>query len=86
VLREGLLDTPFTLAQARVLFEIGTRGTSTSGAINDELRLDPGYLSRILAGFVAKRLISRRKSTSDRRRVLLSLTAKGSAGFRRSWS
>jgi len=81
VLREGLLDTPFSLAQARVLFEIGTRGTSTSGAINDELRLDPGYLSRILAGFVAKRLVSRRKSTSDRRRVLLSLTAKGQQAF-----
>jgi DNA-binding MarR family transcriptional regulator/GNAT superfamily N-acetyltransferase len=81
VLREGLLDTPFTLAQARVLFEIGSRGTSTSGEINAELRLDPGYLSRVLRGLVARRLVSRRKSSADRRRVLLTLTAKGRQAF-----
>jgi DNA-binding MarR family transcriptional regulator/N-acetylglutamate synthase-like GNAT family acetyltransferase len=81
VLRESLLDSPFTLAQARVLFEIGTRGTPTSGEINGELRLDPGYLSRILRKLVAKRLVSRRRSPADRRRVHLSLTAKGEQAF-----
>ena len=81
VLREGLLDTRFTLAQARVLYEIGTRTHSTFSEINEELRLDPGYLSRILRGFASKRLVSRRKSPEDGRRVLLSLTTKGREAF-----
>jgi DNA-binding MarR family transcriptional regulator/GNAT superfamily N-acetyltransferase len=80
-LEEGLLKTPFTLTQARVLFELGTRKVCTFSEINGELRLDPGYLSRTLQGFAAKGLISRRKSTDDARRVGLSLTAKGKRAF-----
>jgi DNA-binding MarR family transcriptional regulator/GNAT superfamily N-acetyltransferase len=81
VLEEGLLDTRFTLAQARVLFELGMRRSSTAGAIGEALGLDPGYLSRILQDFSRQRLIARTKSESDRRRVLLSLTASGRKEF-----
>lgn len=81
VLEEGLLASPFTLAQARVLFELGTRKSVTAGELADILGLDPGYLSRILQGFVDSRLIARQRSTEDGRRTKLSLTAKGRQAF-----
>ena len=81
VLEEGLLASPFTLTQARVLFELGTRKTVTAGQMNDMLGLDAGYLSRILQGFVDSRLIRRQRSTEDGRRAQLSLTAKGRKAF-----
>lgn len=81
VLEEGLLNSPFTLAQARVLFELGTRKTVTAGELIDMLGLDPGYLSRILQGFVNSRLLARKRSAEDRRRTELSLTAKGRRAF-----
>jgi DNA-binding MarR family transcriptional regulator/GNAT superfamily N-acetyltransferase len=81
VLEEKLLASPFTLAQARVLFELGTRKTVTAGELVEILGLDPGYLSRILQSFVASRLIVRERSTQDGRRTELSLTAKGRKAF-----
>jgi DNA-binding MarR family transcriptional regulator/GNAT superfamily N-acetyltransferase len=81
VLEEGLLASPFTLTQARILFELGTRPTMTAGELIDILGLDPGYLSRILHGFVQKRLVMRERSIEDGRRAQLSLTAKGRRAF-----
>jgi len=80
-LEEGLLKSPFTLTQARVLFELGTGKNATAGEISDTLGLDLGYLSRIVQDFASRRLISRRKSSDDGRRILLSLTAKGRKAF-----
>ena len=60
VLREGLLKTRFTLTQARVLFELGTRRAASAGEISDELDLDLGYLSRILLDFSSQGLITRK--------------------------
>ena len=81
VLEEGLLKTRFTLTQARVLFELGTRKYATAGEISDTLGLDLGYLSRIVQDFASRDLISRKKSSDDGRRILLSLTAKGRKAF-----
>lgn len=81
VLEEGLLASPFTLAQARVLFELGTRHAVTAGQLVGLLGLDPGYLSRILQGFADARLVKRQRSTEDGRRAELSLTAKGRKAF-----
>jgi DNA-binding MarR family transcriptional regulator/GNAT superfamily N-acetyltransferase len=81
VLEEGLLASPFTLTQARILFELGTRQTTTAGELVEALGLDPGYLSRILRSFVQKRLVARARSLEDGRRAQLSLTAKGRKAF-----
>jgi DNA-binding MarR family transcriptional regulator/GNAT superfamily N-acetyltransferase len=81
VLEEGLLASSFTLAQARVLFEMGTRKRVTAGKLIEILELDAGYLSRILQRFVDSRLITRERSTEDGRRTELALTARGRKAF-----
>jgi len=79
VLREGLLHSPYSLAEARVLIEVSRRGDPTATDISRELGLDPGHLSRILAGLKSQGLVDRVRSEADGRRRLLSLTPDGEA-------
>jgi DNA-binding MarR family transcriptional regulator/GNAT superfamily N-acetyltransferase len=81
VLEDGLLASSFTLAQARVLFELGTRKRVTAGQLIEILGLDAGYLSRILQNFVDSRLMTRERSNEDGRRTELALTPKGRKAF-----
>ena len=81
VLDESLLDSGLTLTQARVLFDIGTSETCTAGDLISLLRLDAGYLSRILQEFEDSGLVKRKPSPDDGRRALLSLTPKGRRKF-----
>ncbi|MDO1529909.1 helix-turn-helix domain-containing GNAT family N-acetyltransferase [Fulvimonas sp. R45] len=81
VLEEGLLSSPFSLTQARVLFELAQRGQASANEIGDDLGLDAGYLSRIVRGFAGAGLVARKPSPQDRRRTLLSLTAAGQRAF-----
>jgi DNA-binding MarR family transcriptional regulator/N-acetylglutamate synthase-like GNAT family acetyltransferase len=83
LLREGLLDTPFSLTQARVLFEIAHQPGTRSANLGAELGLDPAYLSRLLASFERRKLVVRKQSHDDRRVNHLRLTAKGRAAFAR---
>jgi DNA-binding MarR family transcriptional regulator/GNAT superfamily N-acetyltransferase len=80
-LDEGYQHSKFTLTEARVLYELGTRDVATATAIREELSLDPGYLSRIVQGFAAAGLVSRKRASKDRRQVVLTLTAKGRRAF-----
>ena len=57
VLREGLLRSPFSLTEVRVLYEIAHREKATASELCKELDLDPGYLSRILGNFEKRGLI-----------------------------
>jgi DNA-binding MarR family transcriptional regulator/N-acetylglutamate synthase-like GNAT family acetyltransferase len=77
VLRNPFLQTPFSLSEARVLFEISRREMPTASDVARALGLDQGYLSRILRSFTKRGLIVRRVSPSDGRQTLLSLTASG---------
>ena len=80
-LREGLLHSPYSLAEARVLFEVARgEGLAASDLVRD-LGLDPGYLSRILARFERRGLLERARSERDGRRRLLRLTTAGEAAF-----
>ncbi len=77
VLRPGFLGSRFSLAQVRVLYELAHRETLTAAALSRDLSLDPGYLSRILRNFEARRLVARTPSGADGREMLLSLTPRG---------
>lgn len=80
-LREGLLQSPYSLTEVRVLYEISRRDSPTAAELCKDLGLDAGYLSRILRDFVKKGLIEKRTSKSDGRRSLLRLTKKGEKEF-----
>jgi DNA-binding MarR family transcriptional regulator/N-acetylglutamate synthase-like GNAT family acetyltransferase len=81
VLQQGLLGSPFSLAQARVLFELAHRDRPTAAELVRELGLDAGYLSRILRGFFRQGLLKKEASKKDGREQHLSLTAAGRRAF-----
>jgi DNA-binding MarR family transcriptional regulator/GNAT superfamily N-acetyltransferase len=81
VLDERHLQSQFSLAEARVLYELSRCEQPTATDIGRELGLDAGYLSRILRRFERQRLIDRTPSKKDGRRSLLRLTAMGEKAF-----
>jgi DNA-binding MarR family transcriptional regulator/GNAT superfamily N-acetyltransferase len=81
VLHEGLLGSPFSLTEGRVVYELAQRDGLTATELGRGLGLDAGYLSRILRGFEEKGLIARRASEKDGRQQLLSLTPTGREAF-----
>ena len=81
VLQDGFLQSPYSLAEARVLYELAQRERPTATELAAELGLDHGYLSRILRGFNERGFITKTPSPNDRRQSLLSLTAKGRMAF-----
>jgi DNA-binding MarR family transcriptional regulator/N-acetylglutamate synthase-like GNAT family acetyltransferase len=81
-LDEGLLETPWSLTEARVIFELAQAPSTDMAALRTALALDSGYLSRLLAKFDAAGLIVRTASATDGRRQALRLTAAGKRLFR----
>lgn len=79
VLEEHLLDSDFSLTEARILFELAHSGPLGVRTLRTELGLDPGYLSRILARFESAGLVRRQRSDSDARLQLVHLTDVGRA-------
>jgi DNA-binding MarR family transcriptional regulator/GNAT superfamily N-acetyltransferase len=79
---ERFLDTQYSLAEGRVLYELATRPQPRAKAIAGALGLDAGYLSRILTRFEKGGLVARRTAKADNRASDLILTAKGRAAFR----
>lgn len=78
---DGMASTPFSLAEARVLYELAHRERPTATDIRTELGLDAGYMSRILRDFEHRKLVRREQSKVDERQRFLSLTTKGRREF-----
>lgn len=81
LLTNHFLDTPFTLTQARILFELANQKETTATQLSQELHIDQGHLSRILGKFEKEGLIHRSRSESDCRQRILKLTAPGKKEF-----
>ena len=81
VLREKLYQSPFSLTEVRVLYELATREKPTATELCKDLGLDPGYLSRMLRRFQKRGWVSRKASAEDGRQQLLALTAAGRKAF-----
>ena len=81
VLQEGLLNSPLSLAQVRVLYELAHRQRPTATELARDLGIDMGYLSRMLKVFEKRRLLEKKPSEADRRQSLLHLTEAGFEAF-----
>ena len=81
VLRDGLLRTPHSLTEARVLYELGQREVTEVADLRRELDIDAGFLSRLLARLHRDGLVARERSTDDARRQRIRLTEDGAAAF-----
>ncbi|QFG20621.1 helix-turn-helix domain-containing GNAT family N-acetyltransferase [Actinomadura sp. WMMB 499] len=81
VLGEGLVRSPYSLTEARVIFELAQRDETEVVALRRAMGLDAGYLSRMLARFESDGLLTRERSARDARRQLIRLTARGREVF-----
>src|SRR3974390_3575896 len=81
VLRKNFLDSPYSLGEARVLYEIGNGNGRTATEIGLALDLDAGYLSRVLRDFRKRALIRRETSARDARQSHLTLSPRGREAF-----
>jgi DNA-binding MarR family transcriptional regulator/N-acetylglutamate synthase-like GNAT family acetyltransferase len=81
LLDEGLLESPFSLTEVRLLYEIAHHAGITATELREILALDAGYLSRILRGLRRQGLVSARAPTADRRQRQLTLTERGRRTF-----
>ena len=79
VLRKNYLDSPYSLGEMRVLYELAHGGATTASDIGRALDLDAGYLSRVLRSFEKRGFISRKPSRADARQSDIALTARGAA-------
>jgi DNA-binding MarR family transcriptional regulator/GNAT superfamily N-acetyltransferase len=81
VLRKTFLDSPYSLAEARVLYEIANGRGTTASEIGRRLDLDAGYLSRTLRNFEKRGLVVRNRSARDARQSYLKLSPQGRRAF-----
>jgi len=81
VLDQRLLHSPFSLTEARVLYELAHSRALTARDLGGSLGIDAGYLSRIVAGFARRGLVTRHRSAKDGRERRLGLTEDGRKAF-----
>jgi DNA-binding MarR family transcriptional regulator/GNAT superfamily N-acetyltransferase len=81
VLRKNFLDSPYSLGEARVIYEIASDASPTASDIGRALDLDAGYLSRVLRNFEKRGLVERKVSAKDARQSHLALSPRGRKAF-----
>jgi len=81
VLRKTFLDSPYSLGEARILYEIARRRLPTASDIGRALDLDAGYLSRVLRNFEKRGLVERTASARDARQSYLALSLRGKKAY-----
>ncbi|MGG4166481.1 helix-turn-helix domain-containing GNAT family N-acetyltransferase [Rossellomorea vietnamensis] len=81
VLREGLLHTPYSPTEARIIFELANNEILTASELINDLGLDAGYLSRMITSLEGKGIVEKTRSKSDGRQRLLHLTSEGQSAF-----
>src|SRR4030095_15815463 len=80
-LNEGLLESPFTLTEARIIYELANREKTTATELGNELGIDAGFLSRTLRGLETKKVITRKTSSTDGRQSVVVASHKGRKEF-----
>jgi len=83
LLSERLLGSPYTLSEGRLIYELAQRDDASAAEVSRELGLDAGYVSRLLRGLERRGFVEKTRSSEDRRRILLRLSADGKAEYER---
>ena len=81
LLNRNLLDSEYSLAEARLIYELYDAGSVQASHIMTRMHIDKSYLSRTLRKLEKDKLVARRRSPDDHRAILLSLTDKGMREF-----
>lgn len=81
VVNRNILESPYSLSETRVLYEIRHQPNCTAKDIKNTIQIDEGYLSRILDKFVKQKLVKKVQSPEDGRVYTLHLTTKGNTLF-----
>jgi len=81
ILNRHILDSPLSLSEARVLFEVNNQVSPTARSIMQTLDIDEGYLSRILQGFIKQGFLKKARNDNDKRSFVLTVTPKGKTMF-----
>jgi DNA-binding MarR family transcriptional regulator/GNAT superfamily N-acetyltransferase len=71
------LDGEFSLTEARILYEIGANPQITASTLRTALRLDAGYISRLLSSLAMRKLVRQAVSAQDGRERMLILSPLG---------
>src|SRR5437667_12574155 len=79
VLDEGYLSSRFSLTEVRVLYELAHHASITATELGRNLRLEAGYLSRMVRGFARRGLLAMTGAKADGREPILQLTPRGTA-------
>lgn len=82
LVNRNILESPYSLAESRVLLEIDAAGQCTARDLTRRIDIDPGYLSRMLSRFIRNGLVAQSASSTDGRAKILSLTDKGRDAYR----
>lgn len=83
LLEAGMHESPYSLAEARLVHEIGNRGAATAGAVANALGMDRGRMSRLVWRLMDHGLVAKLPRGADKRSMPLALTAEGDGVFRR---
>jgi DNA-binding MarR family transcriptional regulator len=81
LLEKHILESQYSLSEVRILFEINARKVCTARQIKESIKMDEGYLSRLVEKFVANGMIRKHRSRKDARVFDLSLSPKGKRIF-----
>src|SRR5688500_7288782 len=71
LLQRGLLESPYSLTDVRVLYELAHKKDLTATELTNSLGIDPGYLSRLLRTFEKNEMVRRKRSPGDGRSNIL---------------
>lgn len=77
LLNQSILNSPYSLTEARILYDISKSNKCTANCLSERLNVDRGYMSRILNNFEENGLISKENNKDDARMQILSITEKG---------
>jgi len=81
LLDQDLLNSGWSLAEARLIYEIHAGQPVQASKLTAALSIDKGYLSRIIRQFEKRKFIKRERSSEDTRVIFLTLTAEGKKEF-----